>query len=287
MYFCNNNSRLFPLFLILLVLFFICSESYGDGIGDCLWGGANEETAYTVPFVQSGTSLAQTKQPPMNIGAPVPAIPVQATPATRVTLVPQANIPTVSPITGNVGAIGQPATGIINTPQTQITQQTTNNTTGVEILYVIPSESNASEICIEGERGSPAIAATVVAAGTPGAIPVAIKTVTAYRPRVEYKLRFAPMTQKTDTLVRVIDPRTKRVVRTYCRTDERKITNLPVVHWKEITAYEAVTVKIGTPVKQNYPQNYTPNYNTTPSTKHKTLYIDQTENQQYISTEVF
>jgi hypothetical protein len=275
------------LLLILCVLFFICPASYGGGIGDCLWGGSNEETAYTVPFVQSGNSLVQANQPPMNIGAPVPSIPVQATPATRATLIPQANIPTISPITGNVGSIGQPATGIITTPQNQQNQisNTKTNYTGTEILYVLPSTStsatNANDICIEGDHGSPAVSAAVVAAGTPGAIPVAVKTITAYRPRVEYRLKFAPIKQKSETLVRVIDPRTKRIIRTYCRNDEQQVTNLPVLHWEEVIGYENVTVKIGTPVKQNYPQNYPPSQNI----KHRVQYLDQTDNP-YFSTDI-
>ncbi|MDR2642100.1 MAG: hypothetical protein LBC74_04835 [Planctomycetaceae bacterium] len=293
---CQQNSirvkgeLIFRLILVLFVLFFVYAESYG-GIGDCLWGGSNEETAYSTPFVQSGTSLAQANQPPLNIGAPLPSIPVQATPATRATLVPQSNIPTISPITGNVGTIGQPATGIIPTTPIQAGSQiSTANNAGVEILYVLPSGSTSSpDICIEGEHSSPMVATTVVAAGTPGAIPVAVKTITAYRPRVEYRLKFAPIKQKTETLVRVIDPRTKRVVKTYCEKGEQQITTLPVLHWEEVVFHETVTVKMGTPIKQNYPQNYTPTPNNkpTPQTQHRVLYLDQQTDSQNFSTDIF
>ncbi|MDR0392181.1 MAG: hypothetical protein LBH59_09765 [Planctomycetaceae bacterium] len=285
MNFCNGDIGYFfqrvviCLVFILFLLFFICSVCYG-AIGDCLWGGSNEETTYTTPFSQSGMPLAQANQPPMNIGAPVPSIPVQATPATRSTLVPQANIPTISPITGNVGTIGQPATTITTNPQIPSGYQTTTNTSGVEILYVLPSGVVDSDICIDGNPSIPAVAVSVVAAGTPGAIPVTVKNVTAYRRRVEYKMKFAPMKQNTETLVRVIDPRTRRVVRTYCRTDERQVTHLPILHWQEVVGYEAVTVKMATPTRQNYPQNYTPNPN-----EHRVLYLNQTENQ-YFSTEI-
>ncbi|MDR1479710.1 MAG: hypothetical protein LBJ00_12315 [Planctomycetaceae bacterium] len=310
MFFCSYKFRFFW-FSFFLVFFFACGESYG-GIWDCFWGGANEETAYTTPLVHSGTSLAQTNQPPMNIGAPLPSIPIQATPATRATLVPQPNIPTISPITGNVGTIGQPAANSAfgNTalppqnpafaPQTQFNNQPIPNNTAlagnrgnVEILYVLPSNSPDADVCIGGEQGTPAVASRVVAAGTPGAIPVVIQTITAYKPRVEYRLRFAPMKQKTETLVNVIDPRTRRVVKSYCQTGERQITTYPVVHWEEVVGYEAVTVKMGTPVNQNYPQNYNPtlppqNTNPIPAapTTHKTLYLDQQDNQTF-STEIY
>ncbi|MDR1925940.1 MAG: hypothetical protein LBQ66_16350, partial [Planctomycetaceae bacterium] len=99
----NFIRFVFCFVFLFCVVFCGCFVVYG-GISDCLWGGSNEQTAYTTPYVHSvGTSLSQANQPPMNIGAPVPAIPVQATPASRATLVPQPNVPTISPITGSVG----------------------------------------------------------------------------------------------------------------------------------------------------------------------------------------
>ena len=55
------------------------------------------------------------------------------------------------------------------------------------------------------------------------------------------------MRTDVETLVKVVDPRTGRVVRTYCQKDEEKST-LPWPHRKEVVTYETVTVKVGTPV---------------------------------------
>jgi hypothetical protein len=283
--------------LILSAQFLICLDCYSDSLGDCLWGGSNEETAYTTPFIQSGTTLTQANRPPMNIGAPVPSIQVQATPSTRDTIVPQANIPTISPITGAVGSIGQPASGVITSHPSQLNYQGTNRTIGnvgdsrTEILYVIPSDAKSSaEVYIDGNLNQAAALSNVVPPGTPGAIPVQLKTVTAYKPRIEYKLRLSPIKQKKETLVNVVDPRTRRIVKKYYQTHEQQITNLPVLHWEEIINYETITVKIGIPIKQNYPQNYSPNVSPTynspiqnnqpiSSTTHKVLYIDPINNQ--------
>jgi hypothetical protein len=293
--FARLNQLILKLILILFVQFFICSNCYSDGIGDCLWGGSNEETAYTVPFVQSGTTLTQANRPPMNIGAPAPSIPIQATPSTRATIVPQANVPTVSPVTGSVGSVGQPATSVITSQPVQFNYQGSSRTagnvseSGVEILYVIPSDNKASEVYIDGDLNRAAALSNVVPSGTPGAIPVQVKTVTAYKPRLSYKLRFTPIIQKKETLVNVFDPRTKRIIKRYYQTQEQQITNAPILHWEEIIDYESVTVKMGIPIKQNYPQNYSSGVlsNSNPvqvsppvsSTTHKVLYLDPTSNQ--------
>ncbi|MDR2171493.1 MAG: hypothetical protein LBP59_15230 [Planctomycetaceae bacterium] len=284
--------------LIFVLFFLICGEGFCGGIGDCLWGGSNEETAYTVPYIQSGASLAQVNQPPMNIGAPLPSIPVQATPATRPTLIPQANIPTISPVTGNVGSIGQPATANINTTQPQIKTNSAGIRTiqdDAEIVYVLPSENKTAELCINGQQLQNVAAASVVPAGTPGAIPVAVKNITAYKPKKIYQMQFTPIKQKIETLVNVVDQRTGRIVKKYCQTEEKQITHLPVLHWKEVNTYETVNVKIGEPIKQNYPQNYTPgiqqiqqiqqNQN---NTTHKVLYLyQQPEQQTQINNQTF
>ncbi|MDR2346333.1 MAG: hypothetical protein LBE18_09730 [Planctomycetaceae bacterium] len=294
-------------FAPIALLFFFCIVCFADNLGDCLWGGSNEETSYTTRYFQSGQTIAQVNQPPMNIGAPVPSIPVQAAPSTRSTLIPQANIPTISPVTGNVGSVGQPATGTVTTSPNQPNYMRSSNSTGVEIVYVIPSQNSASDIFIDGKYTRRASAVTVVAAGTPGAIPVAVKTVTAYKPRIDYKLKFAPIKQKTETLVNVINPRTKRIVRRYYETGEKQITALPVLHCEEKIVYETITARVGTPIKQNYPQNYLPNYlpnspqNYSPVNQpntpnsHRVLYLDQMQNQpqpsstdsQIFTTEIF
>ncbi len=70
---------------------------------------------------------------------------------------------------------------------------------------------------------------------------------TVRRPKVERRLSYSPITTKTETLVKVVDPRTGRVVRTYCNNDENTST-LPWLHVKETVTYEIVTVKVGTPI---------------------------------------
>lgn len=211
----------------------------GD-LSDCVWGGGNEETSYSSTYVpgMGGVTLAQY-QPPMNLGAPQPAIPVQATSQTQAVNVPQANIPTITIPTGPVGSVGQPATfpgAVAQMPP------------GTEIVYVMPSSlpSNA-EICVSGIKTIPAAETKVVPANTPGAIPVALKTVTVRKPKVEYYWTYAPITTKTETLVQVVDPRTGRVVRTYCKENSEH-TMLPWLHRREVITYETVNAKVGTPV---------------------------------------
>lgn len=229
-------------FLSAFLAFFAIGQPVSAAFWDCLWGGSNEETAYTRPYYpgMGGVTLAQVTPPNMNLGAPPPAIPVQATPQTQATSIPQATIPTITSPTGLVGSVGRPATssGDAALPQAP---------PGTEILYVLPSKEPGREECIDGVKAIPATAAIVVAPGTPGAIPVAVKTVTVRRPKVEHRWSFSPVRQKTETLVQVVDPRTNRVVRTYCREDESKST-LPWPHRREIVSYETVTAKVATPV---------------------------------------
>lgn len=220
--------------------------SFG-GFWDCLWGGSNEETAYTRPYVpgMGGVTLEQVAKPDMNLGAPQPAIPVQATPQTQATWVPQATIPTITSPAGPVGTVGQPVTQPVLPGNTESLPQAPP---GTEIVYVLPSQAESSEECRDGVKRTPAVASKVVPPGTPGAVPVAVKTVTVVRPKVEYEWSFSPIRSKTDTLVKVVDPRTGRVVRTFCRTDENK-SSVPWPHRKEIVKYETVTAKVGVPVR--------------------------------------
>jgi hypothetical protein len=220
------------------------SSAFGAGF-DCLWGGSNEETGYTTPYVpgMGGVTLAQLPAPPINLGAPPPGqqttLPVQAMPNTQALSVPQSTIPTITVPTGPVGAVGRPATqpASANLPQLPL---------GTEIVYVLPSET-VQEECINGVPGTPAAAAKVVPADTPGAIPVAIKTVNVLQPKVEYRWTYSPVRTKTETLVKVVHPRTGKVVRTYCQTDEEKSV-LPWLHREEVVSYETVTAKVGTPI---------------------------------------
>jgi hypothetical protein len=228
------------------------------GVFDCLWGGSNEETSYTPSYFPGigGVTLSQPPQPPINFGAPSPTqqmvaqttnqatnqiIPVQATPNTQATLVPQATIPTITVPTGAVGSVGHPATQPViastNLPQLP---------PGTEIMYVVPGTPSKEE-CLDGVRGISATAANVVPPGTPGAIPVAVKTVSVLKPKIKYHWTFSPIQTKTETLVKVVHPRTGKVIRTYCQTDEETST-LPCLHRKEVVSYETVTAKVGTPV---------------------------------------
>ncbi|MDR1269102.1 MAG: hypothetical protein LBK82_06230 [Planctomycetaceae bacterium] len=223
------------------------------GVFDCFWGGSNEETSYTPSYLpgMGGVTLSQPpQQPPINFGAPPPGqqtmnqtinqnIPVQATTNTQATLVPQATIPTITVPAGPVGSVGHPATqsGVANLPPVP---------PGTEIVYVMPG-TPAQEECLDGVRGIPATAANVVPPGTPGAIPVAVKTISVLKPKIEYHWTFSPIQTKTETLVKVVHPRTGKIIRTYCQTEEETST-LPCLHRKEVISYETVTAKIGTPV---------------------------------------
>ena len=233
------------MFRVIFPLFFFCilcisPPVWGD-LSDCIWGGANQETTYSPTFVPeiSGVSLAQYQHPSMNLGAPQPAIPVQATPFTQSVNVPQANLPTITIPAGQVGSPGQPATFPGLVPQAPL---------GVEIVYILrPSAPSHAVIYLDGVQTIPATEAKVVPAGTPGAIPVALKTVTVRRPKVEYHWTYAPVVTKRETPVQVVDPRTGRVVRTFSREDVES-TALPWLHRREVITYETVEAKVAVPV---------------------------------------
>jgi hypothetical protein len=226
-----------PSFFCILCVF---SLVFGD-LSDCVWGGSNEETSYSSTYVQGmgGVSLAQYQPAPMNLGAPQPSIPVQVSPQTQAVTVPQANIPSITIPTGPVGSVGQPATFPGAMPQVP---------QGGEIVWVMPSSlPSSAEICVDGVKTIPATETKVVPANTPGAIPVALQTVMVRRPKVEYHWTYAPVVSKTETLVQVVNPRTGRVVRTYCQEDSDR-TMLPWLHRREVTTYETVEAKVGVPV---------------------------------------
>jgi hypothetical protein len=213
--------------LILIILTITVCPIFG-GVFDCFWGGSNEETTYTPSYIpgMGGITLSPPSQPPINYGAP-PAgqpitnqatnqiinqiIPVQATPNTQAIQVQQATIPTITVPVGAVGSVGRPATqpNVANLPQLPA---------GTEIMYVIPGVP-AEEECLDGVRGIPATAANAVPPGTPGAIPVAVKTISVLKPKVEYHWTYSPIQTKTETLVKVVHPKPAKVIRTYCQTD--------------------------------------------------------------------
>ena len=245
---------------LLFVLLLSSSPSFGAFRAfDCLWGGANEATGYTPPYVpgMGGVSLANAPSPPMNLGAPESRIPVQATPTTQSQLVQQANIPTITVPSGAVGAVGQPATSSVATVTLP------HLPSGYELMYILPPKDVPSEQC--PPRGTPAIAVQVVPPTTPGAIPVAVRTMTVSRPKIDYEWTYAPMSESTETLVKVVDPRTGRTLRTYCETDERR-SLLPWPHRKEIVTYEQVTVQVATPLSPNAVRQLAPQTPAPPQT---------------------
>jgi hypothetical protein len=187
----------------------------------------------------SGVSLTQFQHPSMNLGAPPPGIPVQATPHTQAVHVPQANIPTITIPAGQVGSVGQPATF------PRATQQAPH---GAEIVYIMPSSiPSQAVICVDGVKTIPASEVKVVPATTPGAIPVALKTVTVRRPKIEYCWVYAPIVTRREVLVHVVDPRTGRVIRSFCR-EETESTKLPWLHRREVMTYETIEAKVAVPV---------------------------------------
>ena len=228
----------FAFSLIFFGVLCIAPMLWGD-VSDCLWGGSNEATAYSPTYIpgMGDVTLAQYAAP--NLGAPPPAIPVQATPGTQAVNVPQANIPTITIPTGPVGSVGQPATF-----QGTLSQVPP----GTEIVYILPSAlPSQAVICVDGTKTIPATETKVVPATTPGAIPVALKTVTVRRPKVEYKWTYSPVETKTETLVQVVNPKTGRVVRTYCQ-EESERSMLPWLHRQEVVSYETVEAKVAVPV---------------------------------------
>lgn len=234
--------------LLVIVVVFVARSAAASTLGDCFWGGSNEETSYTRSFVpgMGGVTLAQVAPPPMNLGAPPAGIPVQATPNTQSMTVPQTNIPTITVPTGPIGTVGQPAThpgaaGAVTHPQMP---------PGTEIVYVVPVTPQDGERCLDGTKGIPAKATKIVPAGTPGAIPVAVRTMTVIKPKVTHEWSYSRIRTRTETLVKVVDPRTGQVVRTYCKNDEEK-SGLAWPHRKEVVKYERVNVKVATPVSIN------------------------------------
>jgi len=233
------------MFRLVLLLFGFCILCvpplvYGD-VSNHLWGGGNQETTYSPAFVpgMGGTSLAQYQHPSTTLGAPQPAIPVQATPYTQSVAIPQATIPTITIPAGQVGTVGQPATFVGAVQQAQ---------PGVEIVYIMPSTiPSEAVICVDGEKTIPATEVNIVPATTPGAIPVALQTVAVRRPKVEYQWTYAPIVTKREVLVNVVDPRSGRVVRTFCQEEDNS-TVLPWLHRREVITYETVEAKVAVPV---------------------------------------
>jgi len=238
-----TKSNTIILGIVLAGSFFLPSVVQA-AVCDFLWGGGNGATAYTAPYFPGAgrSNLADAQAPPMNLGAPGTGIPVQATPTTQPLIVQQSAIPTLNVPTGPVGAVGQPATSVA------ATATLANLPPGSELMYILPPKEIPSELC--SQKGTPAVATQVVAPTTPGAIPVAVRQMTVTKPKVDYEWTYAPIRETTETLVKVVDPKTGRVLRTYCTSDERRST-LPWPHRKEIITYEQVTVQVATPLSPN------------------------------------
>ncbi|GHT36537.1 hypothetical protein FACS189427_08330 [Planctomycetales bacterium] len=235
---------------ITVILFFVyipagfCASPF-----DCLWGGQNEETSYTVPFVNglNGRGLSQNTSN-MNLGAPPAGIPVQATPQTQAGVIPQTTVPVVSAqssfTNGGIGTVGQPATvqtNVISAAGQQLPP-------GTEIIYVRQVQIPADKECQNGVQRTSAVETEIVPANTPGAIPVALRTMTVTVPKVERRWSYSPIKQKTEKLVEVVNPRTGKVVKTYCDEEEHR-SILPWLHLKESITYETVEAKVAVPVK--------------------------------------
>ncbi|MCL2744507.1 MAG: hypothetical protein FWE67_11715 [Planctomycetaceae bacterium] len=233
-------------FIAVVLVFVVSPLGFCASPFDCLWGGSNEETSYTVPF---GSGLSRGLSPNntnMNLGAPPAGIPVQATPQAQAGVISQTAIPTINPqmMTGSIGTVGQPAT--VHTNVADVSGQ--QLPPGTEIVYVRQKQIPAEQECQDGVVRSAAVETEIVPANTPGAIPVAIKTMTVTRPKVERRWSFSPIKQKTEKVVEVIDRRTGKVVKTYCEEEEYQ-SSLPWLHLKESVTYETVDVKVAVPVK--------------------------------------
>ena len=214
------------------------------GVNDCVWGGKNQETVYSPAYVPGigETALAQNQHPAMNLGAPQPGIPVQPTHNTQAVSVPQSHIPMITIPAGPVGSVGRPATHEM--PYHEVPHEQT----AAEIVYILPSTQPANAmICIDGQQTIPATEVKVVPAHTPGAVPVMLQTVMVQRPKVDYHWTYSPIVNKTETLVQVVDPRSGRVVRTFCQEDSHS-SMLPWLHSREVVTYETVEAKIAVPV---------------------------------------
>jgi len=236
--------RFFPLFFLCMAC--LSTPAWGD-VSDQIWGGKNQETTYTPAYLpgMGETALAQYQHPAMNLGAPQPGIPVQPTHNTQTVNVPQTHIPMITIPAGPVGSVGRPATHEM--PHHDIP----NGQTLAEVVYILPStQPPDAMICIDGQQTIPATEVKVVPAHTPGAVPVVLQTVMVQRPKVDYHWTYGPIVNKTETLVQVVDPRSGRVVRTYCQEDSHRST-LPWLHRREVVTYETVEAKIAVPVSLN------------------------------------
>ena len=246
------------MFRSVLILFLFCSmysllqgqTSVMENVNDCIWGGKNQETSYSPAYLPGtgNVTLVQYQHPAMNLGAPQPGIspthPIQPIPHSPPASVPQTQIPMITIPVGPVGSVGRPATSPI--PHNGLQHQTT-----AEIAFILPSAQPANAmVCIDGQKMIPATEAKLVPSHTPGAVPVMLQTVLVQRPKVDYHWTYGPIVNTTETLVQVVDPRSGRVVKSYCHEDTHRST-LPWLHRREVTSYETVEAKVAVPLSSH------------------------------------
>lgn len=238
-------------------------QSRAQNTGSCLpslWGGKNEATTYSAPYAPwmgTGSRTAQSAPSGFNLNTPTGtyqpssgtlttqhgSIPVQVGP-NGVLYISQANTPGL-PTSGAIGTVDQPATQY--TPEIGVASGDALRP-GTQVLYALPT--GTAEIDPLRPNARVAVSADLVAAGTPGAVPVSVRHQVAYHPESEYRWTFDWTTNTELKKIEVIHPRTGRVVRTFYRQEEVR-SFLPWFHQKEIVHYRPVSVPIATPVNRN------------------------------------
>lgn len=200
-----------------------------------LWGGNNETTTYSLPSYPGMGSTLLAQSTGMRS-----SLPVQSMPHGMIDI-PQANIPSVSS-RGPVGSVGHPATS----PHAYSTDHLPAGTT-IKFARPLASAPADSAPLTAGRLG----AWEIVPEGTPGAIPLAIRPQTVYRAVTDSRCVFAPVVETQTKEVRVVSPRTGRVVGRYTKTEDVPAWWLPVPipHREVRTLYEAVSVEVGTPLR--------------------------------------
>ncbi len=159
------------------------------------------------------------------------------------------------PVQGLIGSVNQPAT-------LETWTGGGGHPGGAQILYAIPTATPEADPLRPNDRI--AVAADLVPAGTPGAIPVAVQHRTAYRPESEFEWTFDWTTNTHLTKVNVVNPRTGRVVRSFYHQEEVR-SLLPWLHRKETVTYQPVSVPVATPIHPNRfsrPAQYPAQYST-------------------------
>ncbi len=245
--------------LVLLPVAIGISPVRAAGLGSCLWGGSNEETTYTLPYIPAlgrmrDSTSTYAPSPNVNLNAPPgTALPVRSDVYGTIQI-PQSSIQG-QPDPGAVGTITQPATFEQNF--------TPGQPAGSQLLYVVPGGEPKADPLRPNSRV--AVASNVVPAGTPGAVPVKVRDQTAYRAQSKTQWTFDRTTNTRLTRIDVVHPRTGRLMYSYYRQEEVR-SLLPWFHPKETVDYVPVTVPIATPVhpatinRATYPKAVPPTY---------------------------